>query len=249
MITKRRLIRALISRISRFSILIYNYFITNKNLRCIACDKTTVSFSVFEGRPFGCPYCKSSSRERFVLEAIHNKLLDVNHSGKKIIHVAPGELAIARLFQKHGNYHAIDIQPGNYCGVPIEKADLTKIDSNEKYQDIGLLYASHVLEHIPDDLKAMNAIYKSLKTGGEAWFMVPLHDKETLEGKKSDTSKIREELYGQWDHVRQYGMDIVQKLESTGFSVNQISIDDLPNETVANSGLNPEDRIFICTKQ
>ena len=248
MYTKRRILRALFARLSRFLILICNYYIPNKYLHCVACGKETASFYIFEGRPFGCPYCNSSSRERFVLEAINNKLLPKSFSSEKIVHVAPGELSIARTFQGYGDYHAIDLNPGKYNGVKVEKVDLTEIDKNSKYNDAGLVYASHVLEHIPDDKKAMKSIFISLKSGGMAWFMVPLKGKKTKEGNESDSSKLREELYGQWDHVRLYGLDILDKLESVGFSVKIITIKDFLPEVVANSGLNPDDCIFLCKK-
>src|SRR4030065_713672 len=61
--------------------------------------------------------------------------------------------------------------------------------SNIQYPDnsFDVIYASHVLEHIPDDRKAMRELCRVLKSDGWAILQVPIWGKETLEDQNIKT--------------------------------------------------------------
>ena len=85
------------------------------------------------------------------------------------------------------------------------------------------ILCNHVLEHIVDDTKAMKELYRVLKRKGIAILQVPINvgrDK-TFEDNNITTKKERIEKFGQYDHVREYGLDYYKKLESIGFSVEK----------------------------
>jgi SAM-dependent methyltransferase len=79
------------------------------------------------------------------------------------------------------------------------------------------------LEHIPDDRQAMSELYRILKPGGWALILVPLDaDRaETFEDPDVVDPKERTRFFGQFDHVRIYGRDFKDRLESVGFTVRQ----------------------------
>ena len=81
-----------------------------------------------------------------------------------------------------------------------------------------------MLEHIPDDTKAMSELYRVLKPGGWGIFQIPqdLKREKTFED-NSITDKVeRAIIFGQYDHVRIYGRDYFDKLRTIGFTVNEV---------------------------
>ena len=86
------------------------------------------------------------------------------------------------------------------------------------------ILCNHVLEHIPNDTKAMQELYRVLKPGGIALLQVPLESnrKETFEDDSIVNKAERTKVFGQYDHVRVYGKDYFDKLRQTGFEVREI---------------------------
>ncbi len=109
-----------------------------------------------------------------------------------------------------------------------------------------LIICNHVLEHIPDDLKAMKELRRVLKVGGIAILQVPIsnNSEETFEDLSVEDPKIREFLFGQSDHVRIYGQDYIKRLQKCEFKVDRINI----SEEFKIYGLIKNEDIFVCTK-
>ena len=89
------------------------------------------------------------------------------------------------------------------------------------------IYCSHVLEHVPDDAKAMSELYRVLKPGGWAILAVPIRGDTTFEDPTTTEPEERERLFGQSDHVRYYGKDFKDRLEAAGF---EVKVDDYPSQ-------------------
>ena len=77
-------------------------------------------------------------------------------------------------------------------------------------------------ERVEDDKKAMSELYRVMKKGGWGIFQVPM--KNSLEKTYEDFSikdpKERQKHFGQYDHVRWYGMDYFERLRNCGFQVD-----------------------------
>ena len=102
------------------------------------------------------------------------------------------------------------------------KADICNLPFEDNTFDVIL--CNHVLEHIPDDTKAMSELYRVLKPGGWGIFQIPqdLKREKTFED-NSITDKVeRAIIFGQYDHVRIYGRDYFDKLRTIGFTVNEV---------------------------
>ena len=127
--------------------------------------------------------------------------------------------------------------------------DLTNLTFEDNSFDCIICY--HVLEHIPDDKKAMRELYRVLKPTGWAILQVPLLKGiyETREDLSITSPEMRRKLYGQEDHVRYYGLDYKDRLESSGFDVR---IDNF-SATLAPALINrfrliANEDIYFCTK-
>ena len=102
------------------------------------------------------------------------------------------------------------------------KADICNLPFKDNEFDVIL--CNHVLEHIPEDTKAMQELYRVLKPGGFGVFQIPqdLTRELTFEDNSITDKKERAKIFGQYDHVRIYGKDYFNKLRSVGFNVDEV---------------------------
>ena len=135
---------------------------------------------------------------------------------KKVLHFAP-EQAFYKLFrnQKNIDYTTTDL----FSPLADVKADICNLPFEDNQYDVIL--CNHVLEHIPDDTKAMQELYRVLKPGGMAILQIPqdLSRAVTFADDTITDQKERAKIFGQYDHVRIYGRDYFDKLRSIGFKV------------------------------
>lgn len=135
---------------------------------------------------------------------------------KKVLHFAP-EQAFYKLFrnQKNLDYTTTDL----LSPLADVKADICNLPFQDNEYDIIL--CNHVLEHIPDDTKAMQELYRVLKPGGMAILQIPqdLSRATTFSDDSIKDQKERAAIFGQYDHVRIYGRDYFNKLRGIGFTV------------------------------
>ena len=137
----------------------------------------------------------------------------------KVLHFAP-EQAFYKRFKKMENL--------NYITTDLEspladvKADICNLPFKDNSFDFIL--CNHVLEHIPDDVKAMQELYRVLKPKGIGVFQIPqdLSRETTFEDDSIIDKKERAKIFGQYDHVRVYGRDYFDKLRSFGFNVDEV---------------------------
>jgi len=137
----------------------------------------------------------------------------------KILHFAP-EQAFYKRFKQLDNldYTTTDLN----SPLADVKADICNLPFKDNAFDVVL--CNHVLEHIPNDTKALQELYRVLKPEGWAILQVPQDYKrsKTFEDDSITDPKERTKVFGQYDHVRVYGMDFFDKLKSIGFEVNPI---------------------------
>jgi predicted SAM-dependent methyltransferase len=135
---------------------------------------------------------------------------------KKVLHFAP-EQAFYKLFrnQKNIDYTTTDL----FSPLADVKADICNLPFEDNSYDI--IFCNHVLEHIPDDTKAMQELFRVLKKGGMAILQIPqdLKRETTFADDSITDQKERAAIFGQYDHVRIYGRDYFDKLRSMGFRV------------------------------
>lgn len=161
------------------------------------------------------PSTLSLERHRLLWLYLKNET-DFFSTPKKVLHFAP-EQAFYKRFRRQENldYTTTDLE----SPLADVKADICNLPFKDNSFDIIL--CNHVLEHIPDDTKAMKELYRILKPGGMGIFQIPqdLSRTTTFQDDTITDPKERTLIFGQYDHVRVYGRDYFDKLRSIGFNV------------------------------
>ncbi|MFL9845522.1 class I SAM-dependent methyltransferase [Flavobacterium rhizosphaerae] len=191
------------------------------------------------------PSTLSLERHRLLWLYLKNET-DFFSAPHKVLHFAP-EQAFYKRFRNMNNldYTTTDL----YSPLADVKADICNLPFKDNEYDIIL--CNHVLEHIPDDTKAMQELYRVLKPGGMAILQIPqdLSRENTFEDNSITDPKERAHIFGQYDHVRVYGRDYFDKLRSIGFTVveeeytKKLSAGDVTRYCLANGEVIP-----VCFK-
>ena len=188
-------------------------------LHCTVCGAVKKSFrtgGVGKARPHAkCPKCGSLERHRlFWLHLFDQIWPHLPDRKKDILHIAPEPFFVENLkYRPDVNYVSGDLM----MSASMAKMDLTNIQFWDEQFD--LIICSHVLEHIPNDMAAMNEMTRVLRPGGVLLVMVPTYGEKTYENFSITLPEERNKHFGQDDHVRKYGRDIKARLEKTGLRV------------------------------
>lgn len=142
-----------------------------------------------------------------------------------MLHVAPDSGIDARMAAL-GNlrYVSGDLLEGRGA----VRIDLLDLDFEDSSFDLAIVF--HVLEHIPDDARALAEVRRVLRPGGMALLQVPLVDGPTLEDPSVDTPEERLARYGQEDHVRIYGSDFPERVAAAGLRAEPVEYALAPEE-------------------
>lgn len=198
-----------------------------------------------------CPRCQSTDRDRLIYLYLKHES-DFFETKQFLMHIAP-EPSLYQVFTRvlnHDYYPATKYEEGLYYDKGVQKEDLLDLQIDDDSFD--WIICNHVLEHIPDDEKAMSEIFRVLKPGGRAILQVPyslILDK-TFEDPEITEPKEREKYFGQFDHVRIYGKDYPERLRKAGFEVTIIrQSEDFANvPDLKKFAVNPNEDLFLCSK-
>lgn len=191
------------------------------------------------------PSTLSLERHRLLWLYLKNET-DFFSKDLKVLHFAPEQAFYSRFKkQKNLDYTTTDLESpladvkADICNLPFE---------NDAYD---VILCNHVLEHIPDDTKAMRELYRILKPGGMAVLQIPqdLSREKTFEDNSITDKKERAKIFGQYDHVRVYGRDYFDKLRTIGFKVDEVDYTaKLSKEEVEKYCLAKVEIIPVCYK-
>jgi SAM-dependent methyltransferase len=160
-----------------------------------------------------CPGCGSRERHRlqhlFLTEGGGWKL-----AGKRVLHFAP-ERYMLKLMRGNPLYISGDLRQPDAA----EQMDATKIPYPDASFDVVI--ANHMLEHIPDDRKALAEFARVLRPGGLLLLAVPQNHAaaETDEELAKIDPMERFWRFTGYDHCRMYGRDFAARVAQQGFEV------------------------------
>ncbi len=185
-------------------------------------------------------------RHRAIWLFLKGKTNFIDGCPKKMMHVAP-EKEFEKTFRNINgiDYLSVDL----YSPDVMEQVDITDIPYGEAEFDI--IYCCHVLEHVSDDQKAMSEFYRVLKPGGWVLIFVPIDGDTTFEDTAVTDPKEREKLFGQSDHVRQYGTDVIEILRAAGFIVESFLPESYMSQediSICAIGVATDKPLFYCRK-
>ena len=192
-----------------------------------------------------CPGTLSLERHRLLwlyLDRKTNFLIDAI----RVLHVAPEQVFYKKFKSfSHWDYTTTDL----HSPLADVKADICALPFEDNSYD--LILCNHVLEHIPNDLKAMKELYRVLKPRGTAILQVPLEEdrENTFEDDSITDQQERTRIFGQYDHVRIYGQDYYKRLQEVGFEaipmdfIKEVTEDDIQHFAL------PSERIPVVTKK
>ncbi|MCI5144032.1 MAG: class I SAM-dependent methyltransferase [Candidatus Electrothrix sp. AR3] len=163
-----------------------------------------------------CPKCNAQERHRIQYLVLDKVLKDLNPSVMKMLHFAPEPFFRNFFLERFGQYETADL---GMHGVD-HKVDLQALPFKDQSYDF--VFASHVLEHVPDDEKALAEICRILKPKGIAILPVPIVAEKTVEYPEPNPHEIY--------HVRAPGFDYLDKYDRFFSKVDKISSDSLPSK-------------------
>lgn len=192
------------------------------------------------------PGTLSLERHRLLWLYLQNET-DLFTKPQKLLHFAP-EQAFYNRFKKLKNidYTTTDLN----SPLASVKADICNLPFQDNSFDFIL--CNHVLEHIPDDTKAMQELFRILKPDGTAILQIPqdLNREITFEDDSITDAKERAEIFGQYDHLRVYGKDYFNKLRSIGFNVMEVDYtNNFSENEIEKYRLAKDEIIPVCSKQ
>lgn len=174
-----------------------------------------------------CPRCHSYERHRLAF-MIAEKLADLDFSA--VLHVAPERELETYIKSKSERYLSIDIS-----NKAMAKMDITSLELPDNSQ--SLIWISHVLEHVKDDSAAIAEMHRVLRPSGKAFVQVPIWRTVTYEDLEIKNPSDRINHFYQADHVRLYGLDIVDRFASIGFESSIHRAQDFGPELLLRHGL------------
>lgn len=230
-----------------FLIKLKHFINGTKEYYCPYCKTKYVFNTINKRRNISCPRCRSIERHRFLYFVYEKYFLDIQDK-VKILHTAP-ERCIYDLIKQNSNidYLQIDLFPSKYPFCNCLKEDVTNLSFADNTFDFVL--SNHVLEHILDSEKFFSELLRVLKPNGKLCLTFPIFNiPKTFEDASIVTEQDRLKYYGQEDHVRKYGRDIIEKLQ-TKYSAEIITPSNiLTDEEIKQNRINPSEMVFIIKK-
>lgn len=195
-----------------------------------------------------CPRCRSTDRERLAYLYLKRRPYLLS-KGTKLLHIAPEKNLRKWLQSMPGlEYVTADLDVKDPVDLHFDVTSVPLSDAT-----FHAVICNHVLEHVPDDAKAMSELRRILKPGGWAILQTPISSSltRTYEDFSITDPAKREQAFGQKDHVRIYAMDYVHRLERAGFNVELFHWRGEKGHfggATNKFGLNEKERIIIASR-
>lgn len=194
-----------------------------------------------------CPSCKSSDRDRMIIEFLKKIGLKEAQEDLKVLQIAPA-VTIEGWIESYApqvDYESTDLFME---GVSF-KSDIQNMD-NVKDETYDVIICSHVLEHVQDDKKAFLEMKRVLKADGIVVFLVPIDLSSNVIDEEWGLSEEENwKRFGQGDHCRKYGKSaLINRIKDCGLYINSLGIDYFGQETFEKLGLTATSVLYALTK-
>jgi SAM-dependent methyltransferase len=160
-----------------------------------------------------CPSCGSLERHR-LQHLVAADCLKGTSSRRSMLHVAPEKFLSSVFSTQFSTYETADL----FMKGVDHSVDLTRLPFPDATYDV--IFASHVLEHISDDQRAVSEIRRVLRPGGIAILPVPIVCEKTIEYPEPNPLEA--------GHVRAPGPDYFERYRDYFGKVSVSSSADYP---------------------
>jgi hypothetical protein len=223
-------------------------FYAGNKVECPVCNhryREFLPYGRINPRPNAlCPSCLSLERHRLIWLYLKSK----THFFEKklsVLHIAPEPCFMGRFERQHGDtYITADLE----SPLAKVKMDIHEMPFGENQFDVVL--CNHVLEHVQNDIQAMQEIRRVLKPGGWAILQVPFFfpvPDITVEDFLITDPREREKAFGQDDHVRKFGKDYAQRIEQSGLKATPDSF--ATSVDAFRFGISPNEILYRAEKR
>jgi SAM-dependent methyltransferase len=195
-----------------------------------------------------CPHCDASDRDRLYALFVRDHLKRRGGDSLRVLDIAPGRALSRYLRALPGvDYLSGDLDPA----LADRQVDITDL---RPFEDgaFELIVCSHVLEHVPEDRRAMRELLRVLAPGGRAVLMVPILSTATRTDEDPGVSDVTQRWlrFGQGDHVRMYcRQDFIARLRESGWSVAEMSTDSFAPGSFRQHGITERSVLYVGSKQ
>ena len=150
----------------------------------------------------------------------------------------------------------------SYGKISLRTADLMMEDVDDRidiFSDMkcystnrfDAFICSHVLEHVPDDTKALRELYRIMRPGGWGIVMVPiiLATDKIDEDPALDDIAERWRRFGQYDHIRTYSKNgWLERVAAAGFTIHQYGQNYFGADLLARNGISNKSVLYVVEK-
>ncbi len=191
----------------------YSLFYSGNKYQCTICEKNLRKFISLSNSESLCPNCGSLKRNRRLWMLLKTEFLVPN---SVVLDFSPSRCLYRKMKENTTiNYQSTDLS-GDF--IADYRFDITKLELAENTFDLVICY--HILEHIENDVLAIEELFRVMKPGSKALIQTPFKEGEIYENYKITSDKERLEHFGQEDHVRIYSvLGLKNRLENGGFLV------------------------------
>lgn len=198
-------------------------------------------------KQYSCPRCGASDRDRLYALFLKERMARPDTTFR-MIDFAPAEALrkfITRSFNI--NYRTADL----FMPDVDDKVDLTDMPIYET-GSVDAFICSHILEHIPEDRRAISELYRILKPGGWGILMAPIClglEEIDEDPAKRVTEKDRWKHFGQDDHVRLYSKSgFLSRISDAGFKIRALDVSHFGGEVFKRAGITQRSVVYIVEK-
>jgi len=184
---------------------------------CNICDTKLKKFIKLKTNDLICPNCGSLPRTRGLWMLIQKEL-----ENKRVLHFSPSP-ALKQVIQKRSStleYLTTDYEDEFESELELNIENMTLEDNS-----FDVIVCYHILEHVIDDVKALQELHRILKENGVCYIQTPFREGSILEDYSVTDPLERLRLFGQKDHVRVYSpKGLVERMENAGLKTETIEI-------------------------
>ncbi|SON58702.1 Ubiquinone/menaquinone biosynthesis C-methyltransferase UbiE [Mycobacterium simulans] len=201
-------------------------------------------FETLNHRRYLCPVCGSTDRDRLYKLYI-DRFLEPD-GPRRVVDFAP-TAALAASLRIRGDlqYRTADLM---MPGVD----DVVDITDMPNYADgaFDFFICSHVLEHVSDDGRALNELYRILAPGGRGIVMTPVTPNGSFDEDPAVTDEgERWRRFAQGDHLRLYDRaTLCSRIRQHGFELFTVDQLTFSQEAFPRHGIAPGSVLYVVQK-